>query len=393
LNLRAARRGGVKAAAIMAEFFRRPAMTPTPLWIDNADALAAQIRVWEARPWLSVDTEFVREETYFPDLCLVQVGDGVTAACVDVRALDPAPLFALLARPLPAKVFHAAGQDLEIFVTMTGDCPRPLFDTQIAAALLGHGEQLGYAALVQTQLQIQLDKSLARQDWTRRPLPQKAIDYAADDVRHLATIYPMFRDALIARGRLAWHEEECARLTEAPRYRPDPPTAWRFVKGLSRLRAEAQHRAARLARWREEEAIQRNRPRRWIVDDGAICALADRPPETLEALAKVEGVFPKLLARAGDALLALLREPVPAAPPLVVEERYSGEQKRLAQLLVERVRAIGAEQRISPTLIATRNDVEALVRDGAAARTNVLKGWRRAVAGEALLKLLETPAP
>ncbi|HUS25051.1 MAG TPA: ribonuclease D [Candidatus Binatia bacterium] len=360
---------------------------PAPLlWIDTPAALDAQLRVWETRPWLALDTEFVREDTYFPVLCLVQVGDGETAALVDVRALDPAPLFALLARPQLLKIFHAAGQDLEIFVQHSGDCPRPLFDTQLAAALLGHGEQLGYAALVQSQLQVQLDKSLARTDWSRRPLPQNALEYAADDVRHLATIFPMFRDALAAKGRLGWLEEECRRQTDPVRYRPDPASAWHTVKGLSRLPAPAQHRAARLARWREEQAVQRNRPRRWILDDAAVCRLAEQPPQTREQLAATEGVFPKLVARAGDELLALLAEPVPDAPPLYDEERLTGEQKRRIQTLQERVRALGAQHQVSPTLIATRGDLETLVREGERADLPLLRGWRRELAGEELLR-------
>src|SRR5689334_15469482 len=289
--------------------------------IATADALAAQLERWRDTPWLAVDTEFVREDTYFAQLCLVQLGDGASQACVDALAVDLAPLWAFLKQARPLKVLHSAGQDLELFVQHGGDCPRPLFDTQVAAALLGHGEQLGYAALVERRLGLAVDKSLSRTDWAKRPLSEAQLVYAADDVRHLGAMYPALRAELEQRGRLGWLEAECARMTEAGRYRPDPANAWRGIKGLGRLAAAEQHVAARLARWREEEAVRRNRPRRWILDDLAVCQMAQRRPATLAALSEVEGVSAKLVQRAGDALLALLQEPVAEAAPLVVEAR------------------------------------------------------------------------
>src|SRR5690349_17033456 len=200
--------------------------------IATQDGLAAQLERWRAEPWLAVDTEFVREDTYFAQLCLLQLSDGRNQVCVDALAVDLAPLFAFLHQPGAIKVFHSAGQDLELFVQRGGDCPRPLFDTQIAAALLGHGEQLGYAALVERRLGLKVDKSLSRTDWSQRPLPEAALAYAADDVRHLAVLYPALREELEQRGRLSWLEAECARATDAARYRPDPASAWRGVKGL-----------------------------------------------------------------------------------------------------------------------------------------------------------------
>jgi ribonuclease D len=361
--------------------------TPYTL-IATPDGLAAQLERWQGVPWLAVDTEFVREETYYAQLCLVQLSDGVTHACVDALALDPAPLFAFLLREQPLKLLHSAGQDLELFVQRGGDCPRPLFDTQVAAALLGHGEQLGYAALVERRLGLPVDKSLSRTDWSRRPLSDAQLAYAADDVRHLAAMYPPLRAELEQRGRLAWLEAECARLADARRYRPDPANSWRGVKGLGRLPPPAQHVAARLAAWREEEAIRRNRPRRWILDDVAVCQMALRKPATLAALSEIEGVSAKLVQRAGEQLLALLHAPAPDAPPLVTDARDTPAQKALIQSLLDLVRNRAEAEQVAPTLIATRSDIERLVREGPAATIPLLGGWRRELIGEELLAKL-----
>ena len=356
--------------------------------VQTPAALDEHIARWRAAPWLAVDTEFVREETYYAQLCLVQVSDGGTPVLLDALACDPAPLFAFLFEPGSVKVFHSAGQDLELFVQRGGDCPRPLFDTQVAAALLGHGEQLGYAALVERRLGFTVDKSLSRTDWSKRPLSDAALTYAADDVRHLAVIYPPLRDELAARGRLAWLEAECERLTDPRRYRSDPAGAWRGVRGIGRLAPEAQHVAARLAAWREEEAIRRNRPRRWILDDGAICQLASRRPDTLAALAQVEGLSTRRIERSGEALLALLAAPVAETAPLVTEQRESPAQKQKTQLLLEALRTRALEAQIAPTLVATRSDIERLVREGPAAEIPLLNGWRRELLGEELLAKL-----
>lgn len=356
--------------------------------IATADDLAARLNAWREVPWLAVDTEFVREDTYFAQLCLVQLSDGRTHVCVDALAQDLAPLWTFLMRPQLLKVLHSAGQDLELFVQHGGDCPRPLFDTQVAAALLGHGEQLGYAALVERRLGLAVDKSLSRTDWSRRPLPEAALVYAADDVRHLAELYPALRKELEQRGRLAWLEAECERATEARKYKPDPATAWRTIKGLGRLDADEQHRAARLAAWREEEALRRNRPRRWILDDVAVCHLASRQPQTLAALAEVDGVSAKLIDRAGEALLKLLAEPVPAGPGLVAEARDTPEQKQSIQGLLGHLRQRAEQEQVASTLIATRGDIERLVREGPEAKIPLLSGWRRELLGNELLAKL-----
>ncbi len=206
------------------------------VWIDTPTQLAEACAGWRARPWITVDTEFVRVETYRARLCLVQVGDGKTNACIDTLALeDLAPLWAVLADLNVLKVLHASSQDFEIVVEHTGSAPTPVFDTQIAATLMGMGDQIGYAGLVERSLGVVIDKRLARTDWSRRPLSDAEIAYAADDVRHLATLYPALQQQVADAGRLDWLAEDCQRLTDVHRYAVRPEDAWRRLKGLGRL--------------------------------------------------------------------------------------------------------------------------------------------------------------
>ncbi|HEY1077821.1 MAG TPA: ribonuclease D, partial [Fontimonas sp.] len=239
--------------------------------IDTPDALAAAAARWKTSRFLAVDTEFIRVDTYYPQLCLVQVRDEQASALVDTIALkDLTPLLDALYTPGIVKLFHAAGQDLEILVRLRGSCPQPLFDSQIAATLLGIGDQIGYAGLIEKRVGVTLDKSLSRTNWARRPLTGPEMDYAAADVEYLAQIYPELQAQLAERGRLAWMAEDCARLCEPDQYRTLPADAWQRLKGLARLSPREQTVAAALAAWRETEAQARDRPRKWILDDDAV---------------------------------------------------------------------------------------------------------------------------
>jgi ribonuclease D len=350
--------------------------------IESAAALAAAAERWTRHDWLALDTEFVRESTYYPQLCLVQAGDGHHNICLDTLGLsndDLLPLYAALRAPATLKVFHAASQDLEIFVGCIDDCPRPLFDTQLAAALLGDGDQLGYAALVEKRLGIKLDKSLTRTDWSRRPLTGAELAYAADDVRWLAELFPRLRDELEARRRLAWLEEDCARLADAERYRTRPEDAWRRLKGLSRLPPRARQAAAALAAWRERIAQARNRPRKWILDDAALYRLAERLPQDEAQLAALQVLPPKVLQRHAAALVAVIADS--AAHTVAAEEPplspvQKAEAQRLLAQLRERADALG----IPSSLLATRGDVETWV--GAGKPAPLFSGWRLEAAGD-----------
>lgn len=358
--------------------------------VATPDALSEFLQRWKGAPFLALDTEFIREQTYYPQLCLVQIGDGRDAACLDPLAgLDLRPVLERLSDPSTTYVFHAAGQDLEIFVRLAGRCPAPLFDTQIAAALLGYGEQLGYAGMIEKLVGVRLDKSLSRTNWARRPLSAAELAYAGDDVRHLADVYPRLLDELETRGRLAWLREDCEAMTDPARYRPSPQTEWKRLKGLVRLDPPAQHVAARLAAWRETLAEQRDRPRRWILPDEAIYLLAERRPQTLRQLGDLQALPPKSLDRHGEALLELIEQGAATdAPPLAIEARADEAEKQRLKRLLERARAIAAELGIPSSLLAPRADIEALAVLGDRAPVALLRGWRRQVAGDELLAMV-----
>lgn len=360
-----------------------------PLWIDTPAQLAEACAQWQTREWISVDTEFVRINTYHAHLCLVQIGDGELNACIDPLAIkDLAPMWALMANPGILKVFHASGQDFELVVEHTGRTPAPVFDTQIAATLIGLGDQLGYAGLVEKRLGLPVDKSLSRTDWARRPLTQPEIDYAADDVRHLSALFPALREDVIARGRLAWLEEDCLRLTEPTRYQVLPENAWSRLKGLNRLTPDAQGRAAALAAWREFEAADRNRPRKWILDDTALYRMAERNPVSLEALAALAVLPDKTLSRHGKALLEVLSDANEEPVREWVAPEFAGEIKARFKTLQAAVREVAEALDLPPGFLAPRAELEKLTLHGTAANVQALKGWRGEQLAERLGPLL-----
>lgn len=361
----------------------------TTHWIDTPDALDQAIACWQGRDWLTVDTEFLRIDTYRPKLCLVQVGDGRDAWVIDCIAIaDLTRLFARLNERSTTKVFHAASQDLEIFAQLTGQCPAPIFDTQLAAALLGKGDQLGYAGLIDKELGIVIDKSLSRTDWSRRPLTGPEIAYAAADVTHLATIYPTLLAGLRAAGREAWLQEDAQRAADPTSYNTQPGDAWQRLKGLARLDVPAQRAAARIAAWRESEAIAKNRPRGWIIDDELLYRLAERRPGSKAQLAEL-GLPPKTFERHAEALLDAIA--ASASDPQTVlarDERLNPTQKATLARLREVVQATATALGLPPGLLAPRADLDALLYDGAAAKARALTGWRQDVIGKALLAAL-----
>lgn len=364
--------------------------TMTPTLIADDAALAALLDRLAPAPWVAVDTEFVRERTYYAQLCLVQIGDANEVACIDALAVDLAPLWRFLLDPARTKVLHSASQDMEIFVERAGDCPRPLFDTQVAAALLGLGDQISYAALVEARLGISIDKSQSRTDWSKRPLSAAQLSYAADDVRHLAALFPALREALETAERDDWLREDCAAITQPERYRPDPEQAWQRLKGLGRLDADAQHAAAALARWREERALASNRPRRWILADEVLLAIAERRPQSLAELAECADVPARNLERDGKTWIACMQQAPTGAPALVDDFRPDPAHRALVKRLGNTVRSRAESLGVPPSLLAARASLEMLARFGASAENPALRGWRRPAVGEALLAALDS---
>jgi ribonuclease D len=352
------------------------------------DALSGFVDAWPAGTPLALDTEFIRERTYYPKLCLIQAAVPGRLALIDVLAIeDGGALVVPLVDAGRLKLLHAARQDIEALLPLTGTPLAPVFDTQQAAALLGFPAQVGYAELVRQVLGVELAKGHARTDWARRPLSPEQIAYAEDDVRYLPDLAETLEERLAAAGRRAWMDEEAAQLRDISLYRVEPADAWRRLKGLERLDSRAFAAARALARWREQRAMDRDLPRGWVLSDVAILELAEARPRTRAALAATASV-PRGTAARGDDILAAIHES-PAGPPVeTVEEpsRPGPAEVRQMKALQQRLLAVAGELGIQPEILATRRELTALVRG--ARELPVLSGWRRAVIGEPLLAAL-----
>lgn len=354
--------------------------------IQTEEALHAFLVALEGSPWIAVDTEFMREKTYFPQLCLVQIATPDHIACVDPLALSHlGPLTALLHDPAVLKVFHCASQDLEVLHQVTGAVPAPVFDTQVAASLLGYGEQVGYGNLVQAVLGLELDKTQTRTDWSRRPLRPEQLAYAHDDVRHLVALFLRLYAELETLGRLAWLQPEMETLTHPELYRPKPYDAWRRVGGYKRLKPRELAVLRELAAWREDEALRLNRPRRWIIGDDLLLLIARvRPgdPEALRALRGFPGSLgPEQCRQLLDAVrrgVDAPRETWPASSPR--SGSLSESEEVVVDIAMALLRELSRRHRISAEAVGSRRDVIALMRgeEGAA----LARGWRRTVAGD-----------
>jgi len=352
--------------------------------IRDPSALEARVAAWPAGVPLALDTEFVRERTYYPRLCLVQAALGGEILLLDALAIpDGGALARELADGGRRKLVHAARQDIEALLPLTREPLAPVFDTQQAAALLGFPAQVGYAELVRQLLGVELAKGHARTDWARRPLTREQLAYAADDVRYLPALAAALEERLDAAGRRAWLDEESAALRELSLYRVEPDEAWRRLKGLERLDMPALAVARSLAAWRERRAMARDLPRGWVLPDAAILELAAARPQSRDALARVAEVPPGTAARAAEELLAAIAAPVEGSPARDEGAGRPGpDQLRLQKALQKRLAEIAAELVIQPEVLATRRELAALARGER--DVPAMRGWRREVVGERL---------
>jgi len=358
-------------------------------FIDTPEALAEFCASLKGCKWLALDTEFIREKTYYPKLCLVQVGVPERCACIDPLALDSLePLYEVLFDTSITKVLHACSQDQEIFANLTGKVPTPIFDTQMAAPLLGLAEQIGYGNFIHKVLGVSLEKAHARADWSRRPLSSEQLEYAADDVRYLAEAYPQVRDRLAKQGRLAWLDAEFAPYEQVERYQSTPPNAWKRIRGLEKLRPKALSIIQQLAAWREQQAQDKDLPRNWIIKDEIMIDVARLAPQKIEALSAIRGMPPKTIERYGRKLIELVTVGAGQEPqPLQAHgrrERPGVQEEVLADILHAQLRLLAEQHAIHSALIAGRKDLIALIRGE---KTRLLSGWRREIAGEELLAL------
>lgn len=358
--------------------------------ITDSDTLTAFCRRMRTRDWVAVDTEFLRESTYYPKLCLVQIADLEEIGLVDVLAIDDLSALAdLLTDATVCKVFHSAEQDLEVLLQRFGAMPAPLFDTQLAAVLIGQDDQMGYARLIAALLDVDLPKGHTRTDWSKRPLPDGALDYAADDVRYLAVAFEAIRIELDELSRSDWLDDDMIALADPFRFEIDTSRAWRRLKQWHRLDAPAQQTLAQLADWREREAMAADRPRKWILADDAIYDIARRRPHTPADLDAIGSVAPKTAARHGQALIDCVAAaraygdaalaPVPQ-PPTAAEKALI---KAGMDCLAKRAAALD----IAASAIASRKEIAAIV-DGET-ETRLLTGWRARAAGNDVLAAIE----
>jgi len=357
-------------------------------FVDTPEALAQLCEALRSSEWLAIDTEFIREKTYYPRLCLIQVCNGEIAAAVDpLRLQDLQPLLELLFDGSILKVFHAARQDLEIFLNDWHQIPLPLFDTQPAAALLGHGDQIGYANLVKQVLEVDLPKDQSRTDWSARPLEQQQIRYALDDVVYLGKLYLEMRGSLSDRERLQWLAADFASLADPATYHPDPLDAWKKVKGRQHLRGRQLAVLQALAGWREQQARERDLPRKWLLKDDVMVELCRRQPRSLEALSKVRGMEAGLVRREGKHLLQLISDACELDKKHWPKDKgrpqpLTPQQEAMVDLLSAGLRLLSERHQLSPQAIATQKDLQKLVRGES--DCNLLKGWRQGIAGDPL---------
>jgi ribonuclease D len=359
--------------------------------IQNTDDLTAFCHRARRQPYVTVDTEFMREKTYYSQLCLVQVASADEAVAIDPLAddIDLEPLFDLLADPDVLKVFHAARQDLEIFLKLMGSIPAPLFDTQVAAMVCGYGDQVGYEPLVRDLTGAQVDKGSRFTDWSRRPLSNKQLQYALGDVTHLRPVYEKLRARLEETGRLRWIEEDLAQLTDPNLYDTTPELAWQRLK-LRNVKPRELGPIIELAAWREREAQGRNVPRARIAKDEVLFEVARARPRTagdLNALRSIPKGFERSAMAKGmiEAVSRGVETPKESLPSLQSARREPGPPDVVELLRVLLKRQCEAHE-VAPKLLASSADLDLLACDDDA-DIPALKGWRREVFGNLALRL------
>ena len=361
------------------------------LLTTSAD-LAAACNRFSRHAWVTVDTEFLRETTFWPKLCVIQVASDDEAVAIDALAegMDLGPFFALMANANVTKVFHAARQDLEIIWKLSGIIPAPLFDTQVAAMVCGFGDQVSYGELAQAICKVPVDKSSRFTDWSRRPLSEAQITYALADVTHLRDIYRALQAKLEKSGRLAWLDDEMSTLKNPAIYEQHPDTAWERLRGRARKPRDLAV-LIELAAWREREAQGRDVPRSRVLKDDVLLDIALAAPRDADALAQLRSV-PRGMerSRAGVDILAaiergLARDPK-TLPKIERDKRGNASGGATVELLKVLLRQVCEAHGVAAKMIATVDDLEAIASDDRA-KVPALSGWRREMFGLRALEL------
>jgi len=357
-------------------------------FIASDEALANFCQRLASSSYCAVDTEFIREKTYYPLLSLIQIASEEELVCIDPFAIkDFTALAELFQNPDLLKVFHSPSQDLEILYQQFGQVPTPIFDTQLAAAVLGFQHQISYADLVFEVTGTRLEKKHTRADWSKRPLSDDELDYAMDDVRYLMPVYREMRDQLQIKNRASWIEKDLQSMSEGSAYEIDHSILWQRLKGVQKLKGVQLLVAKNLCEWRELRAQQKNRPRRWIAADDWIIEISRKRPTTLDELAAIREIPEKVVEHQGKAIVTKVNEALGSDasqwPQAVKQKPLTTTQQALGDCLMGMCRMIAEDNNIALATFATRKDIDSLVTNRKASR--LAQGWRFTMAGEALL--------
>lgn len=363
------------------------------MYIASQDDLESFVERSRTSSILAIDTEFLREKTYYPKLCLMQIAVDDEIAIIDPFAVEDLRVLApMLEDESIVKVFHAGHQDIEIIIYDIGCVPKPVFDTQVAAALLGQVQQIGYAPLVHSICGVKLKKSDSFTDWSARPLSPSQLKYAEDDVKYLPEMYEKMRDLLEEKGRLSWLDDDFAELSLESTYIPDERDRYRRLKHFTQLSRRQMAAAREIAAWREIEARKRNVPRKWVLTDEQIVEACKREPRSIDELFMVRGIRERLTTQDARNVVALVTAALDSSPEAWPELPSSGKSEpnvdALVDLLMSVVRIRARENDIAIPTLASHNDLVDLAR-GHYDRVDVLKGWRREIVGNELVDLVE----
>ena len=363
------------------------------MYIANQENLVAFAERALRSSVLAIDTEFLREKTYYAKLCLIQLATDDETAIVDPFAVDDLGVLApVLLDEGVTKLFHAGSQDLEILLREVGVLPKPIFDTQVAAALLGHTQQIGYAALVHAECGVTLKKIDSFTDWSRRPLSESQLEYAADDVVYLPRMYARMRAALEEKGRLTWLAHDFEEMSDPAKYAVNERERFRRLKRVSQLSRRQLSAAREVAAWRELEAQRRDVPRKWVITDEQIVEACKREARTIDELFMVRGMRERLSTRDARAVVALMSSALDAPPDAWPELDRCGRSEpnvdAQLDLMAAIVRLRAKESGVAFPTLASHDDLARVAR-GYREDVDLLRGWRRALVGEELLDLLE----
>ncbi|MBN2823541.1 MAG: ribonuclease D [Coriobacteriia bacterium] len=362
------------------------------VYITDSQALSSFVASISDAKVIVIDTEFMREKTYYAKLCLIQIGVGEVIAAIDPLAIsDLGPLWRLLERPEITKVFHAGSQDVEILYREMGMTPAPVFDTQIAATLTGQPAQVGYGQLVRSVLGVELDKGDSFTDWSARPLKQTQIEYALNDVRYLTELYTRLHNQLVEAGRLAWLSQDFERMADPATYDIVPEEQWRRVKRASSLDRKALAVLRSVAAWRELEAQRRDLPKRWVIGDESLIEVARRAPQDSASLSAIRGLGDRAVGRFGSGIIAAVADglavPEEERPRLAKRKRGPKAAAQLSDLLGVLVRIRARDHGVAPTLLATRDEIESFA-EGERENSPLMVGWRHTLVGAELEALV-----